>query len=171
MMTANDLTRTLLADIPRWFPGSRVWRRNVGAGIPYPIVKKAIATGDFSNLRPLSFGLAGEPDLCGWLHWRGLGIRLGVEIKRKDKQSPEQIVMQNAMRKAGAIYIVARDAEQCRLDLTEDVARIDALLGLSPGTSSPAPRPEPAPPPRSSTRMRSGPEPSAGPRHAAAVPT
>lgn len=126
-MTANDLTRILLAEVPQWHRGSRLIRRNVGAGVPYPTVQRALATGDLSLLRPVQFGMAGEPDLCGWLAWRGIGVRLGIEVKRKDKQSPEQIAWQNAMRKAGAIYIVARDPEECRLALASEIERLESL--------------------------------------------
>ena len=123
-MTANDLTKILLEQVPQWYRGSRLFRRNVGAGVPYRIALRAVETGDVSLLRPVHFGMAGEPDLCGWLAWRGLAIRLGIEIKRNDEQSPEQIVWMNALRKAGGIYIVARDVEQCRKDLDEAIAKL-----------------------------------------------
>ena len=40
--TANDLTKRTIYEIQRVVPGSRMWRSNVGAGVPMATVRKAI---------------------------------------------------------------------------------------------------------------------------------
>ena len=118
-MTANEITANLLIEIPKRFPGIRVWRNNTGAGAGISTVKQAIAairenrTADAIRLlssRPIRFGIVGQADITGIVGpW---GRRLEIEVKTgKDKMSDEQRAFQQMILSAGGIYLVAVDVE------------------------------------------------------------
>lgn len=125
LMTSGDLTNLILHEYPKRYPGSRLWRQNTGSGFPPHAIataKRCLAAGDYKgamgalSTRLLSFGIAGEGDLSGW--HSPSGRRVAIEVKvGKDKQSEAQIAMQAAMRRGGAVYVVARDIEQLWADL------------------------------------------------------
>jgi hypothetical protein len=112
-MTANELTAELLIQIPKRFPQARVWRNNrVDAWVqnkegPRRRIKAGIdGQGDITGIFPVQVGTI----LAGW--------RLEIEVKiGKDCQSVQQKAFQQAMEKAGGIYIVARSVEQSLEDL------------------------------------------------------
>ncbi len=132
--TANDLTNMLLAEVPRRYKGARMWRRNVGTGIPPANVKAALGMlfrGDIEGAietlkraRPVSFGLAGEPDIDGFITIEGLAIRAGIEVKIDDKQSDAQKLFENMIRKSGGIYVLAYTFDEGIAELDRQVEGI-----------------------------------------------
>lgn len=147
MSEANDLTKRLLVTIPREFPGSRVWRQNVGAGYPVDPIRSAMgmmaggrikeAMALIRKTRPVTFGVPGQPDIDGWLHLAGLAVRLGVEVKvGLDVQNREQLVAERVYTEAGAVYVVARDLDQAIAEIRKRKQEVEgclrrALLGIS----------------------------------------
>lgn len=133
-LTANDLTNIILHGFPQRYPGSRLWRQNTGSGFPPHVVasaKRHLAAGNYKgamavlSTRMLSFGISGEGDLSGW--HSPSGRRVAIEVKvGKDKQSEAQIAMQDAMRRGGAVYVVARTPEQAWSDLEALLLRPNA---------------------------------------------
>lgn len=129
-MTANELTASLLIEIPKRFPQARVWRQNTGAGVAMESVKKAIACinrGSYREaigwlVRPIKFGILGGADISGIMSMKmgavTVGLRMEIEVKvGKDRQSEEQRGFQEMILAAGGIYILARDVEQCIAEL------------------------------------------------------
>ncbi len=121
-MTANDLTRLLLVELPQRFPGARAWRRNTGGGYPIAVVQRALgllragqveaAIGFLATARPVSFGLSGEPDMDGFLPVGPAGVRLGLEVKTgRDRQRADQKVCEQVYTTGGCLYVLARDVE------------------------------------------------------------
>lgn len=120
-LTANGLTRRILLEIPRAFPGSRLWRANCGAAVPYSVVREAlrlIAQGKIQDAvqyltrqRPVTFGIPGQGDTSGLV--APTGRRLEIEIKTSnDRMSPEQMTFCEMVRRTGGIYVEARSVEE-----------------------------------------------------------
>jgi len=132
--TANDLTNMLLAEVPKRYKGARMWRRNVGTGIPPANVKAAMGMllrGDMQGAldmlkraRPVSFGLAGEPDIDGFIVIEGIAIRAGIEVKIDDKQSEAQKLFELMIRKSGGIYVLAYTFDEGMAELGRQVEAI-----------------------------------------------
>ena len=106
-MTSNDLTRLLLLAISRtYWPHVLVFRLNV-------IVARGLRAGSQGCIRSAPNG---SPDLIGTCQGRGLAI----EIKAgKDRLSPAQALFRDSWRRAGGVYIVARDVGQAMRELAE----------------------------------------------------
>jgi hypothetical protein len=128
-MTANELTATLLIEIPKRFPQCRVWRQNTGGGVGMDNIKKAISligagkpAEAISYLRrPIKFGVRGGGDISGIagteyaLYGTSMmiGLRLEIEVKvGRDKPSEEQQAFRKMIEDLGGIYIIARSIEE-----------------------------------------------------------
>jgi hypothetical protein len=114
-MTANEMTSALLVQIPKRFPGARVWRSNR---------VDVMAQGRGGQLRRVKAGVDGQGDITGIFPVATLGyappygLRIELEIKAgRDKQSPAQKDFQKMIRAAGGIYLVCRDVEECLAEL------------------------------------------------------
>lgn len=124
-MTANEITSTLLIEIPKRFPGARVWRQNTGGGVGMSTIMRAVEllrknrVSDAITLllsRPIRWGVGGQGDITGI--WHPGGKRVEIEIKAgADKQSAQQLAYEAMITNAGGIYIVARSVDQCLKDL------------------------------------------------------
>lgn len=124
--SANELTASLLLEIPKAVPGARVWRCSIGGAYPIATIKPLIAailSGNFSaaktlaqRARPLIFGgIPGLPDIDGILPD---GRRLGLEVKwGDDKQSEEQKVCQRIYEDRQAVYVIAKDLPSALAEL------------------------------------------------------
>lgn len=132
-MDSNTLTATLLIRLPEEFP-CRVWRRNCGVFYGAAAVQKAktlmsagrfnLALSELQRARPVVSGPAGEPDIDGVVRIGAAGVRLGIEVKvGRDKQRDSQTVCQHVYEAHGAIYLIARDVEQCIADLRAEIER------------------------------------------------
>lgn len=117
MSEANDITARLLIEIPKRFPGARVWRNNR---------VDVMVAGRGGKPRRVMAGIDGQADITGV--WpvavpskpfdRLVGFRLEIEVKAgRDKQSAEQVAFQEMVKKAGGLYLVARSVEQCLEEL------------------------------------------------------
>lgn len=133
--SANAITAGLLIEIPKRFPGMRVWRRNVGVFVGMETVTKAIqlllagavpAAIALLRSRPVRTGQNGEPDIDGiapiqrdGLLW---GVRIGIEVKAgRDTMREEQINFGAMLTRAGGIHIIARSVEQALVDLEKQL--------------------------------------------------
>ncbi len=119
-LTANGLTRRILLEIPRAFPGSRLWRANVGAAVPYSVIRQVLGLLVQGNIaeaiqflqrqRTVTFGIPGQADTSGIL--APGGRRLEIEIKTgSDRLRPEQATFKEMVVRAGGIYVEARSVE------------------------------------------------------------
>jgi hypothetical protein len=107
MASANPLTAALLIEIPKRFPETRVWRNNR---------IDVMATGRGGNMRRVQAGIDGQGDLSGIIG--PTGTRLEIEVKAgNDRQSDKQRAFQAMIERAGGVYLIARDLEQCIRDL------------------------------------------------------
>ncbi len=114
MSEANDITARLLIEIPKRFPGARVWRNNRvdvmvpgRGGKPRRVMAGIDGQGDITGIFPRNYGFANN-----------VGLRLEIEVKTpNDRQSKEQIAFEKMITDACGIYIVARSVEQCLEDL------------------------------------------------------
>ena len=111
---ANELNAALLIEIPKAFPGARLWRNNP--------LKNVEVTGAGGRKRRISSGIEGQGDLSGWLSVMigsvRVAIRLEIETKTKnDRMRESQTAFGSALTEAGGVYIVARSLEQCIEDL------------------------------------------------------
>lgn len=109
-------------------PFLRIWRQNVGMGYSYHQVKKLLALvmrgelgaaiGASKGLRPITYGVPGQPDIMGVL----LGGRLlGIEVKAEHgRQTSEQIAFQRMMERFGGLYILARSVEDVETSLRHE---------------------------------------------------
>jgi hypothetical protein len=134
-MTANDLTKLLLLELPQRFPGARAWRRNTGGGYPVAVVQHALALlragqvaaaiAFLASARMVSFGLSGEPDVDGFLPLVGptgepIGVRLGLEVKAdRDRQRADQKTCERVYSAGGCIYVLAHDVERTMAQIEE----------------------------------------------------
>jgi hypothetical protein len=106
-MTANDVTKDFLLLAAKRFPDAFMWRNNrVNAKIRNPGEKS----------RYVKAGINGQADISGCfpvtVNGRKFGIRCEIEIKAGDDvQSKNQINFEQAMKRAGGIYIIVREAE------------------------------------------------------------
>ena len=119
----NQILRTLGV-----VPSIRLWRANVGVGVPYAAVQAALAAlragnpagayGILSAARPVTFGVPGQADLTGIL---ATGRRLEIEVKSAvGRQSADQRNYQAMIERLGGRYILARS-----------VADVEELMGGS----------------------------------------
>jgi hypothetical protein len=143
-MTANAITTTILGQHWKHFPGSRLFRRNIGRAYGVDAVNAiraalragscGAALGILNRARPIEFGMPGEPDCDGFLsittgNGTVLGIRIGVEVKAEGDRLTEPQQLYAKMAKAGGcIWIEAREVEQYFADLAKERDRI--LEGL-----------------------------------------
>lgn len=101
------LMRETLVALSAAFRGSGIfWRVNVGAAV----------TAAGSVMR---FGLPGQADIAGCVAGRHVEVEVKTDVGR---QSPAQRNWQDAIRRAGGIYVLARSAD-------EAVALVRAALG------------------------------------------
>lgn len=118
--TANEITASLLIEIPKAFPGARVWRSNrvdamvPGAGGKIRRVKAGIdGQGDVTGIFPISVVWLGQGEFIkGKI--RTVGLRLEIEVKAgRDKQSEAQKNFERMITDAGGIYLLVHSVEQC----------------------------------------------------------
>ncbi len=120
-LTTNAITKKILLEIPRAFPGSRLWRANTGAGVPYSVVREAIrlltqgniaeCVAYLSRQRTVTFGIPGQADTSGILAPNGR--RLEIEVKNAgDRMRPEQITFQQMVQRTGGVYVVVGSFEE-----------------------------------------------------------
>lgn len=114
-VTANELTASLLIEIPKRFPQCRVRRNNR---------VDAMAIGRGGRPRRVRAGIDGQGDICGTfpVYWVGrkFGVSLEIEVKvGRDKQRESQKNFEHMITEAGGIYIIARDVEGCLKELEE----------------------------------------------------
>jgi hypothetical protein len=111
-LSANDLTKLLLLEIPVRLAPARAWRRNVLAA---KIPDGHGGPGRFVR----STQLPGEADITGVLDINGVGVRLEVEVKAgSDRIRPAQQVFGDMIRSMGGIYCVAHDVERAIAEIT-----------------------------------------------------
>ena len=88
-----------------------MFRQNVGLGwVGSEVIH--LKNGDLliKNPRPLKAGLGkGSPDLVGW---NSQGLFSGVEIKRKDRRSADQIRWDRWIKFGGGVSGVAHNVEE-----------------------------------------------------------
>lgn len=124
----NAITKKILLEIPRAFPGSRLWRANAGAGVPYGVIREAVrlltqgrvqeCIAYLTRQRTVTFGIPGQADTSGIL--APGGQRLEIEIKTgSDRLRPEQVTFREMVTRTGGIYVEARSVE----DAVESVRR------------------------------------------------
>lgn len=100
---ANRLTAELLIEIPKRFPGVRVWRANR---------IDAVAHNRDGSTRRIKAGIDGQADLSGIIGPDGR--RLEIEIKvGKDRQSLKQRAFDQMIISLGGLYIIASTADEC----------------------------------------------------------
>lgn len=116
MSEATNLQNLIILAVQEAYPGSRLWRNNVG--LAYPVTSFKRAKGNPALMRPVTYGVVGSGDVAGWLYLDGRAVVLHIEVKvGKDKQSEEQRIFMEVLRKHGGIYIVARSVDQALADL------------------------------------------------------
>lgn len=117
MSLANNMTAALLIEIPKRFPGCRVWRQNTGMGVPIASVNKAIALIVMGAVKEglallkykNRFGIVGGGDVSGIMNG---GRRMEIEVKGgKDRQSDEQKAFQSMIVALGGIYLICRSVD------------------------------------------------------------
>jgi hypothetical protein len=109
-VTAAAMTSELLREIPRRFPGCRVWRRHVQAGK---------IDGRFFHA-----GVPGEPDIEGIFPARRngciWGLWLGIEVKAAgDRLSEKQKNFRDMILKSGGIWLECREVSLCLEELSK----------------------------------------------------
>jgi len=110
MSDANEMTAALLVEIPKRYPGVRIWRNNR---------IDAMALGAGGRLRRVKAGVDGQADLSGIGPG---GVRIEIEVKAgRDKMSKSQIAFQAMILNHGGIYIEARDVDECMAALREEI--------------------------------------------------
>lgn len=120
MSATADLTNKIILAVVDEFPGSRLWRANVGRAVPVSAVQEAVrlirqgklraAETALSYGRGVSFGVIGQADITGIL--APGGKRLEIEVKTgSDKPSDQQLRFAAMIRAAGGIYVVARSVD------------------------------------------------------------
>ncbi len=105
-MTNHELTKQLTSDllieIPKRFPGCRVWRANVAAA--------RTANGGFMRA-----GVPGQADISGI---SSAGKRIEIEIKiGADRMSVKQLNWRRMILEAGGVHVVAGEFEPALNDL------------------------------------------------------
>lgn len=105
----GEIQKAVLAFL-RTVPGLW-WRQNTG---------RAWLPGVGGKLRPVAFGIPGLPDILGCTRLNGVGVMVGVEVKRLGSPlRPEQLRFRELLEHAGGHYIVARSVEDVSRGLTE----------------------------------------------------
>ena len=138
-ITANDITARILKEQAIRFPGSRLFRRNVGTFYGVDVVRAArrtlvegspaAALAILTRARPITCGLPGEPDCDGFVPVRVggklVGVRIGCEVKiTGDKLTVEQALYREMSREGGCIWIEARSPEQYFEELEDVLVRL-----------------------------------------------
>lgn len=120
-LTTNAITKKILLEIPRAFPGSRLWRANAGAGVPYGVIREAVrlltqgriaeCIAYLTRQRTVTFGIPGQADTSGIL--APGGRRLEIEVKNiGDEMRPEQVTFREMVHRTGGIYVVAGGVDE-----------------------------------------------------------
>ena len=120
-LTTNAITKKILLEIPRAFPGSRLWRANAGAGVPYGVIREAVrlltqgrvqeCIAYLTRQRTVTFGIPGQADTSGIL--APDGRRLEIEVKSVgDEMRPEQVTFREMVHRTGGIYVVAGGVDE-----------------------------------------------------------
>ncbi len=93
----------------------RLWPRVVGLGMLS------------QSKRLIKFGIKGESDIDGIFLFRGLGVRVHIEVKTGGaRQSRDQKAFEMMIKKFGGIYIVARSIEDVYTGVQNWIAEYDA---------------------------------------------
>jgi hypothetical protein len=131
-VTSNELTNTLLLEIPKRFPQCRVWRANSATAFPLDRAKAALryllqnnikAAIECLRSRPIRFGVPGQADISGVAG--PAGRRLEIEVKvGTDKLRPEQVAFRKMCLDRGAVYIEARDVETALKELEVELGTL-----------------------------------------------
>lgn len=104
-------------------PALKIFRNNVGMGWIGSSKRGKDGTVLITNARPLHAGLCeGSADLIGWksveitpeMVGKKVAIFTALEVKALGKMSKEQINFINAVRQAGGISGIVRDADDAR---------------------------------------------------------
>jgi len=106
-MTANEITATLLIEIPKRFPRIKLWRNNR---------IDTMAVGRGGNMRRVSAGIDGQGDVCGLIGPEGRMIQLEIKAG-KDRIRPSQMGFRAMIQNMGGIYLEIRSVEQGLADL------------------------------------------------------
>jgi hypothetical protein len=110
-LTANQITARLLIELPKAFPGMRVWRNNR---------VDVMALGAGGNMRRVRAGIDGQGDITGIAAPNGR--RIEIEVKAgKDRLRPSQIAFEKMIRAAGGVYVVCRDVKETLLALKREL--------------------------------------------------
>lgn len=138
-MSANDITRSLLMEIPKRFPGARAWRRNVGEAYGSHLIQQvrrllekgasyeALAT--LKKMYPIQFGMPGEGDIDGFIPVCGAAVRLSVEVKAgKDKVRESQANFNELLLMAGGISVIALDVAMALDDIAKQVEAVERRM-------------------------------------------
>lgn len=133
-LSTNDLTNKLLLELPRRYPGSRLFRRQVGQfyGVGTVMAMRRaldqhsveMAVKVLQQSRPITVGVPGEPDCMGWLKrplaGEHVAITLGCEIKTgKDRLTTEQKLYRDMMQECGGLWFEVRELAQFWVDLRD----------------------------------------------------
>lgn len=122
VVTATELQNKIILAVQQAYPGARLWRNNVG--LAYPVTSFKRANGNPALMRPVRYGVVGSGDIAGWLYLDGRAIVAHIEVKvGKDKQSDEQRIFMETVRKYGGIYVVARSVDQALEELAKITGR------------------------------------------------
>jgi len=130
-LTTNAITKKILLEIPRAFPGSRLWRANAGAGVPYGVIREAVrlltqcrvqeCIAYLTRQRTVTFGIPGQEDTSGIL--APGGRRLEIEVKNiGDEMRPEQVTFREMVHRTGGIYVVAGGVDEA-VERVREVAK------------------------------------------------
>lgn len=122
---APPLERAVMAAVQaylRYRSDVVVFRQNTGA---------AQLKGRGGKMRPVFFGVRGQADFSGLISpW---GVRVEIEVKRPELgvQSDAQRVFEAKIKAAGGVYILARSADELRVELDIAIAGLRERFGLS----------------------------------------
>ena len=96
-------------------PRIRLFRQNVGVGIPYSEWLKYKQNPKYHPAK-VAYGVEGMADLSGIIGTTGQ--RLAIEVKgEKGRQSKKQVNYEHMIREMGGVYILARCVEDVDLVL------------------------------------------------------
>ena len=134
MTRESDIQRAVHERLGRR-PDVRIWRQNVGAGVPMSAVSmlvrvaEFVSAGNYGSARALApaallaarrvvrYGVEGGADLSGIL---ADGRRLEVEVKsEKGKQSEQQESFGEMIGRFRGVYLVARSADEAEAAVEE----------------------------------------------------